>query len=233
MRAPSRPVQKSVYRVLLRLYPGSFRREYGGLMAQAFSDRLRERGARSTWLSIAGDLSLSVPQQALRETVMSQRWLAEVSALITVAMVTAVWVGAGSPLLLVGAGVVFIPLLGLWSAKLSSPRAESVPTVVGPKRWTWWTALAGGVGGLYVLAAAVQAVSDPKATNLGALVFIAGFAALIRRGLILRSRSRMVGNWMVMIGMVPALLFFWVVVPALAAVAVIWAASREISSRAR
>lgn len=84
-----------------------------------------------------------------------------------------------------------------------------------------------------MLAAAVQAVSDPKATNLGAFVLMAGFAALIARGLILRSRSRMVGNWMVMIGMVPALMFFWVVVPALAAVAVICAASWEMSSRAR
>ena len=199
-------------------------------MAEAFSERLAERGSRRTWVSIAGDLSLSVPQQTLRETFMRQRWMAEVTVLVAIAMVGATWLGAGSSLLF-GYGVGFVAFLGLWSADLESRRDHSVTTDVGPKRWTWWTVLAGGLAVAYVIAAAGQMLSDPKPTNLGAFVLMVGFAGVIALGLALRSRSHGIGYWMVIIATVPALIFVWMVVPPLVAIAVICGAALEMSKR--
>lgn len=216
------------YRALLHLYPRAFRREYGALMAEAFSERLAERGSRRTWVSIAGDLSLSVPQQTLRETFMSQRWMAKVTVLIAIAMVAATWVGAG-PSLLFGVSVGFVAFLGLWSADLGSRRDHSVTSDVGPKRWTWWTVLAGGLAGAYVIAAGAQMLNDPKPTNAGAFALMVGFAGVIALGLALRSRSQGIGYWMVIIAMVPALIFVWMVVPPLVAIAVICGAALEMS----
>lgn len=217
----------TLYRALLHLYPRAFRREYGALMTEAFSERLAERGSRRTWVSIAGDLSLSVPRQTLRETFMSQSWMLKVTVLAAIAMVVATWVGGSS--LLFGAGVGLVAFLGLWSADLDSRSDHSFTTEVGPKRWTWWTVLAGGLAVAYVIAAAGQMLSDPKPTNVGAFALMVGFAGVVVLGLALRSRSQGIGYWMVIIAMVPALIFVWMVVPPLVALAVICGAALEMS----
>lgn len=228
MSGDARSMHRMLYRALLHLYPSSFRREYGGLMAQAFSDGLTERGTRQTWASIARDLSFSVPQQTLRETFLSQRWMAEVTVLFALAMLAATWFGAGSSLLF-GYGVGFVAFLGLWSADLGTRRDHSVARDADSKRWTWWTVLATGMAGVYVIAAAAQMLNDPRATNVGAFALMVIFAGVIALGLALRSRSQGVGRWMVIIAMVPALVFFWMIVPPLVAIAVICGAALEMS----
>lgn len=230
MSGLSRPVHGTLYRALLHLYPRAFRHEYGGLMSEAFSERLAERGSRRTWVSIAGDLSLSVPRQTLRETFMSQRWMAEVTLLVAIATLAAIWVGAGSPMFL-GVNVGLVAFLGLWSADLGSRRDHSVTSDVGPKRWTWWTILATGMAVVYVVSAAAQMLNDPKPTNVGAFALMMGFAGLIALGLALRSRSQGIGYWLVIIAMVPALVFVWMVVPPLVAIAVICGAALEMAKR--
>ena len=216
-----------LYRALLHLYPRAFRREYGALMTEAFSERLAERGSRRAWVSIAGDLSLSVPQQTLRETFMSQVWMTKVTVLAASAMVVATWVGGSS--LLLGVGVGLVGFLGLWSADLGSRHAKSVSSDAGLKLWTWWTVLAGGLAGAYVAAAAAQMFNDPKSTNLGAFALMVGFAALIALGLALRSRSLGIGHWTVIIATVPALVFVWMIVPPLVAIAIICGAALEMA----
>ena len=229
MSGSSRSVHRTLYGALLHLYPTAFRREYGGLMVDAFSDGLAERGTRQTWASIARDLSFSVPQQTLRETFMRQKWMAELTVLATIAMLAATLVWAGSSLLF-GYGVGFVAFLGLWSADLASRSDHSLTSDVGPtKHWTWWTVLATAMAGFYVIAAAAQMFNDPKPTNVGAFALMVGFAGLIGAGLALRSRSRAVGYWMVIIAMVPALVFLWVIVPPLVAIAVICGAAIEMS----
>ena len=63
-----------VYRLLLPLYPASFRREYDGDLVQAFRDRRREaryaspfRGRLAFWGFILKDLAVSVPTEIRRE----------------------------------------------------------------------------------------------------------------------------------------------------------------------
>jgi hypothetical protein len=211
------------------VYPGSFRRGYGELMTQAFCDRLREKGGPRTWLFVGPDVLRSAPQQIMEATFMSQKLMAVITALSAAALMTAVGIGVGPPILLVGAVVAFVGLLAVLSAKRSGRPTEYLYGGSAPRTWTWWTVLAVLLAAVYVLAAVGQLIDDPKATNVGALGIMIGFAGVIAVGLRLRARSRIGGNWMVIFATVPALMFFWVVVPTLVALAIIIGAVTEIS----
>lgn len=222
------------YRVLLFAYPRSFRREYGELMAQAFGDRLREKGATRAWSLAVIDLVLSVPQQLMEVFLMSQRWMAAVAAAGTTALILSTMViGAGSPvsILFLGIGLFagILALLSFWSAKRNGRPSEFSYGGVKPKLWKWWTVLAVVLGALYVVAATAQLIADPKGTNVGALGIAFAFAALIAGGLALRSRSHVVGNWMVALATVPSLAFFWIVWPAAIGLAIIFGSVAEIT----
>jgi hypothetical protein len=197
-------------------------------MIQAFSDRLSQRGTTRAWRSVVVDLVRSVPHEAVASTISSRRWLGTATVLVVAGMLGMTASGAGSPLLLLGAGVASIPLLGLWSAIRSGRPIERLYRVE-PKPWTWWTVLSAALACTYVFAAAAQWIATPKATNVGALGISFVFAALIGVGLRLRSRSSIVGTWMIIVGMIPALMFLWVVLPAVAGGAVVIAGAREIS----
>jgi hypothetical protein len=218
-----------LYRTFVLLYPPSFRREYGHLMVQAFSDRLAERGARRTWFLIVGDLWLSVPRQIAEVTLMDQRWIGAFAALAAVALMTAIGIGAGPPLVLVAIAVAAVGSLVVLSRKASDRPTEYLYGGRAPKAWTWWTVLAALLAVTYVLAAVGQLIDDPKPTNVGALGIMTGFAGLIALGLRLRARSKIVGNWMVVFATVPALMFFWVIVPAVVGLAIIAGAIAEIT----
>ena len=220
---------RRIYRALLALYPPSFRREFGQLMAQAFCDRLREKGGPRTWRLIVPDLLQSVPQQITEVSFMSQKWMAAITALASVALLTALVIGVGSPLLLAVAAVAAVGLFAVVSAKRSERPAEYLYGGSAPRAWTWWTVLAALLATTYVVAGIGQLINDPKPTNVGALAILTGVAGLIGAGLRLRARSRIAGNWMIIVATVPALAFWWVIVPALVAIAIIVGAVTEIS----
>lgn len=198
-------------------------------MTQAFSDRLKERGGIRTWVLIAGDLSISVPQQLMEVSVMSQKWMAAFAAVGSVLILASTAMGLGPPILFLGVGICIFALFGLWSAKRNDRPAEFSYGGTAPKAWKWWTVLAALLAVTYVVAAAGQLIADPKATNVGALGIMTGFATLIAGGLKLRSKSRIAGNWMIVVAAVPALAFFWIIVPAAVALAIIFGAVTEIS----
>ena len=163
---------------------------------------------------------------------MSQKWIAAVPILASVALITALAIGAGPPLLLLVAAVAVVGLLTLASVKGSDRPTEYLYGGATPRPWTWWTVLAMLLAVVYVLAAIGQLIEDPKGTNVGALGIALGFAGLIFIGLRLRGRSRVSGNWMVVFATVPALMFFWIIVPAVVALAIIIGAVTEISRAA-
>lgn len=232
MSVRPRSVPRGIYRLLLLLYPRSFRREYGGLMTQAFSDQLKEKGDARTWMFVLADLSFSVPQQILEVSLMSQKWMAALAATGSCLVLAAFVIGTGPPLLLmVGLGLVLglSGFLSLWAAKRNGTSTEFSYGLSDPKAWTWWTVLAALLAVTYVVAAAGQLISDPKGTNVGALAIMTGFAGLIAGGLRLRSQSRIAGNWMIVVATIPALAFFWIVVPAVVGIAIIIGAATEIS----
>lgn len=57
-----------LYRILMALYPDSFRRQYQALMEQVFRDQLRDtRNRRRLWLATIVDLLKSAPSLHLEE----------------------------------------------------------------------------------------------------------------------------------------------------------------------
>lgn len=221
--------QRRIYRAFLMFYPSSFRREFGDLMSQAFCDRLRDRGAPRTWALVGVDLFHSVPRQIMEVSLMSQKWMGVVTALASVTLVLFFGMGVGPPIVLAGAVVAFVGLLAIVTAKRGDRPTEYLYGGAAPKTWTWWTVLAVLLGGTYVVTALGQLINEPKATHVGALAIMMGFAGLIGFGLRLRKQSRISGNWMVIFATVPALLFFWVIVPTVVGLAIIVGAVMEIA----
>ena len=88
-----------VYRSLLRLYPHSFRSEYGDDLVQHFDDLSNDRGLRAAWARTAMDLIVTVPRYRL-ENLMSEN-------LSATAISVSIWV-------LVAAGVVGTFLVDLF-----------------------------------------------------------------------------------------------------------------------
>lgn len=237
MNPPRSPkVQAGIYRAVLHAYPRAFRREYAGLMTQAFCDRLRERGPARAWILIVADLAVSVPQQLLEVSIMRQKWMAGLAIAGSLVILGMMALGAGPPLVVLALAVglfVMVPaMVSLRAARRAGRPTEYAYAGAGPKAWTWWTVLAAVLAALYVAGAATQLITNPKATNLGAMGIALGFAALIASGLWLRSQSRISGNWMVVVAAVPALTFFWVIVPTVLALAIIVGSVTEIA-RAR
>jgi hypothetical protein len=151
------------------------------------------------------------------------------TALASAAFVTAGVIGAGPPLLLVGALVALAGFLTVLSARRSGRPTEYLYGGRAPRTWTWWTVLAALLAGAYVVAATGQLIDEPKGTNAGALGIAIAFAGLILVGLRFRARSRLAGNWMVIFATVPALTLFWIIVPTVVALAIIIGAVMEIS----
>lgn len=198
-------------------------------MAQAFGDRLHERGAVRAWTEVLSDLIRSIPEQIMEVSLMN-RFLMPLLAvvgggLVVVAMVT----GIGPPISLLFLGFGLLAGLLTLLNKRNHRSSEFSYGGLVPKRWTWWTVLATTLAVMYVVAATGQLIADPKGTNVGALGIACAFAALIGAGLFLRSRSRVGGNWMVAVAAIPALAFFWIIWPAVLALAIIFGAVKEIS----
>ena len=92
-----------LYRILLRLYPRSFRSRYGDDLVLHFADLVADRGARAAWARTAVDLVVTVPRYRL-EAVMSDqhssRAIAVLIGLLVAGAIASVLTGVGSPLLL-------------------------------------------------------------------------------------------------------------------------------------
>lgn len=182
-----------------------------------------------TWLSILGDLSVSVPRQVLETTLVNPKVLGVITTFVAGALVAAYAIGIGPPLVLAGISVVAIGSLVLISRGHKERSTEYLYGGGSPKPWIWWTALAALLATVYVVAATGQVISDPKPTNFGALGIMLGFAGLIMFGLRLRARSRMLGHWLIIFASVPALMFFWIIWPAALGLAIITGAVVEIA----
>ncbi len=92
-----------LYRRLIRLYPKSFRDDYGEPLAQHFSDLAADRGLRSALLRTSLDLAITVPRYRM-ESFMSER---STTTAITVTIWALAAAGAVSFLTGMGPGLLF------------------------------------------------------------------------------------------------------------------------------
>ena len=212
---------RALYRALLVLYPRSFREDYAEPMAQLFGDRLRDVGARA-WLRTLPDLVRTVPTERIEATMARLRPGARVFALAFVvlgASVVAIGFGGGAvPIVAIAVVAVLVTQRHLFA---SIPRGERAPLRHAVVQ-TWWAPVAGLLG----LAMVVSGIGTIfEAHNLGGRIvgsalFLA-FGGAMLFGLMHRPFDRLAGNSMILLATIPALLFFWVIVPPLAAI-VVW-----------
>ncbi len=212
---------RSAYRALLTLYPRTFRQGYGEAMAQVFGDDLHHVGAKA-WLRTVPDLARTVPIERI-DAVMSRLGPgARVAALAFVvlgAVVIAMGFGGGAvPIVALAVVAVIVSQRPLFA---SMPRGERAPLRHAVVQ-SWWAPVAALLG-LAMVVAGVGTIFE--AHNLGgrivgsALFVVFGGAMLL--GLMRRPFDRLAGNSLILLATIPALLFFWVIVPPLAAI-LIW-----------
>jgi hypothetical protein len=214
----------SAYRVLLRLYPRSFRDEYGADMTQLFGDRLRDRGRRA-WIEAGPDLVRTVPVLRMEAAMTGLSTGARVVALAVIvlgAVAVSVGFGAGAaPLLIVIAAVAGTVALTRERWVLAAAFGVRAPLWRSVTQ-AWWAPLA-AVLGVAMLVFGVGTVFE--AHNWGGRVFgsavMLAFAATMLLGLMRRPFDRVAGNSMILLATVPAFPLFWLVVPAAVAL-VIW-----------
>lgn len=135
----------TAYRCLSKLYPKSFRDEYGDDLIATFTEQLRDERASRLWLSTIRDLAVTVPTQHL-EVHMNRptpRIVAVIASTVTVAslamaMVTGTGAATGVFLLIAVASLVVATLA--WKA--THPAGQNGPTVMH----RWRTILSLGIG---------------------------------------------------------------------------------------
>jgi hypothetical protein len=140
----------SIYRALLRLYPRSFRDEYGPDMALLFSHQLRDERAVRVWARGVIDVAITLPALHL-ETRMrrpSNTATPLAFAALSLAGVLLAVIGGSSPgMLALGLSV------GAASGALAvlSWRHTRAIATAHPVSAQWWKFLAGGAGVLGAL----------------------------------------------------------------------------------
>ena len=216
---------RALYRALLRLYPRSFRDSYAGPMAQLFGDRLRDVGARA-WLRTVPDLLRTVPDERIQAAMTSLSSGARVAALAFVVLggaVVAVGVGRGA------VAIVAIAVLAITVAAVVVNQRRSLAAIRGehaPLRkavvQAWWAPVAGALGAL-TLVSGIGTIFE--ANNLGGRIvgstLLIAFGTAMLFGLMRRPFDRLAGNSLILLATIPGLLFFWMIIPPLAAV-LIW-----------
>jgi len=212
---------QSMYRRLLVLYPRSFRESYGEPMAQLFGDRLRDVGPRA-WMRAVPDLIRTVPSERI-EAVMADigpgtRVVALAFVVLGAALVAMRFGGGVVPLVAFATVMILITQRRLFASAPLGTRAPLLRALVQ----TWWAPVAGLLG-LMMLLAGVGTIFE--AHNWGGRIFGSGllmaFSAAMLLGLMRRPFSRQAGNSMILLATIPPLLFFWMIVPPLAAI-VVW-----------
>jgi hypothetical protein len=190
-------------------------------MAQLFGDRVGDVGAKA-WLGTIPDLIRTVPAQRT-EAAMSR--LSPGARVVAIAMIVlgaiVVSIGLGGGLLPVVA--IAVLLLIAWQRSLFAlipgrDRAPLLPALIQD----WWAPFA-GVLALATLAAGIANIFGARNTSgrvVGSILLLA-FGLGMLYGLVRRPFARPAGNALILITTLPALIVFWLVVPAVLAL-VVW-----------
>lgn len=214
------------WRLVSVLYPRRFRARFGSEMYQVYEDAalFGESGSR---LGFWSDVLRSAVSVRMEESMKASRVIAAVLTLAGVFGVAFVLTGARGPAMFgVAAGLAALvgSVFGLaWlSSRVGKAGAERD---YNGRTFRWWWVPAVALGLFEFGFAIAMLIDEPKIENVFALAVIGGFASLIFLGLKTKARRR--GNWMVAVGALPMLPFFWLWPAAVTALVVVVAAVSE------
>lgn len=221
-----------IYRTFLLAYPRAFRQVYGGDMAQVFSDRLRDERERSgghatlrVWIFTLLDLIKSAPVQRMEKRMSREAAFAFVFAIALAVAVAFFGMGIGGPFVALGLGVFIIAGVALLArGAFSKDRSKALGSSDPRTFRRWWVILAAACGVVTIVFGVAQYIQDPKIENLGAIGILTLFGGMNLTGCWMRSRSRVGGDWLIVVGILPFMALWWVVVPAVLGLVVMVAA---------
>ena len=170
------PRSAGVYRCLLRIYPRSFRDEYGPDMVLLLADQLRHEPAARVWARVAVDLAVTAPARHL-EVRMNRPPESSIPVLFAVVSV------AGALFALIGGAAVGMAAVGLVVAVVAGAVAvlawrRARPVATPSLTASWWKFLAGGAA-VVVGLAVVTTITGDLASPAWALAMIILFSALV------------------------------------------------------
>lgn len=210
----------ALYRSLTRLYPVEFRARFGEEMQQLLRDEMR--AGRLRWRRVFADLAGSALLQRWEGPGMKTRLAVALFVLVFVVGGTMLIVGAAEWLTGGMFAAAMLAAVGaIYGIALLIGRRKSLGAEhdYGTRRFRWWWVPAVILGTFQVLFMAGMLIDDPKKENVFATCLVGAFSALVFAGM--RIRNRRAGNWMIAMGVLPMLPFFWVIVPTLVALLVI------------
>jgi len=209
------------YRKLLLLYPRAFRQVYGTDMVQVFGDRLREsretahRGMTlGVWCQTLVDLFKSAPVQRMENSMSREAAFSILFVLFLAFAVATFTMGSSGPGMTIGLGVLIVAAIALGASgalRKRNARNNQPAGRIGLREW--WVVLAAIMGAVELVMGIGQLIRKPSLDNGFALVIIGGGGLLVIAGCWFRSRSRNSGDWMIVVGLLPFLALFWMIVP--------------------
>lgn len=172
------------YRLAVRLYPKSFRDEYGDDLVQLLTSQLRDERTVRVLARTATDLLLSLPQRHLESHMHATR-SSTLPVAFGAAALSALVVGivVGHPAVIAGcvASGIGLGALALLAAHRNRPLSDGHPTSS-----RWWVVLSAGVLLLVTLIALTTATGElPSGGWLIAMIVGLTSVLLIAAGLIL------------------------------------------------
>jgi hypothetical protein len=206
------------------LYPRAFRRSYREPMVQLFGDCVRTAGAK-VWLRTIPDLVRTVPAQRIEAAMAFLRvnTLARVVAIVLIVLGgVVVAMGSGGPVIVAAFALAAMAFLALGRGTLVPVfRGERAPLRHALVQ-AWWAPLAGLLGAAMIFfgVGTIFEAHNWGGRVVGSSILLAfGFGMLF--GLARRPFARASGNALILITTIPAMLFFWVIVPTVVAL-VVW-----------
>lgn len=225
-------IHTRIYRTFLLAYPRAFRQVYGGDMAQVFSDRLRDErersGGRATlrvWIFTLLDLIKSAPVQRMEKKMSREAALAFVFAIALAVAVALFAMGTGGPFAALGLGVFVIAGVALLArGAFAKDRSKALGSADPQTFRRWWVILAAACGVVTIVFGIAQYIQDPKPENLGAIGILTLLGGMNLTGCWMRSRSRIGGDWMIVVGILPFMGLWWMIAPAVLGLVILVAA---------
>ena len=217
---------KRIYRTLLLLYPRAFRQVFGADMVQVFGDMLREERERSrprastvVWLRTLLDLFKTAPLQRMEKPLSREVAFGILFVLGLAFAPVAMTLGFRSPGISITLGALVAAGIGLVAS--GSFRKKNAMNDHGAERIglrEWWVVLAAIMGVFETLVAIrrvgiSQLVVDHKIEDAVGLTVLVGSGLLAVAGSWFRFRSRGLGDWLMVVGLLPYLTLFWLIYP--------------------